>query len=341
MNNQDPKTFIVSDIHGMGSAYLSMFKDSNMHRNLGKNEGIIDMSKDRLIILGDVIDRGADSFKILLDIIKRKEKGEDICFILGNHELMLLQTLDIIGIHDLKMGDIEEKVLPFIMMEAQVKNLTQMNNPYALQQLAKFNNISSYLAQKGIYDSQELIPIAEWLVLNNSLNTYRQFEALKPEIQFKICEFLENSIAQMLIKVGKNNYVLSHACPYYDPGFISYFQSNWKDTVMPYSLVRNNSRLTHQLFWHRNDGDNISNMERQHMLHYNSLGINPIIGHTPHKDRVIYDERVGSLNIDAGCGSDGGKCAVLNLTDNTITKIDPYTGKVFKPRSVEKEIFQR
>lgn len=45
-----------------------------------------------MYVLGDVIDRGKDGIKILQDVIKRKEKGQ-VEFLVGNHELMMVQSL--------------------------------------------------------------------------------------------------------------------------------------------------------------------------------------------------------------------------------------------------------
>lgn len=73
-----PSVYICSDLHGEFPAYKSII--SQLKGN------------DKLYILGDVIDRGPDGIKILQDIIQRKEKGQ-VEFLIGNHELMMIQTL--------------------------------------------------------------------------------------------------------------------------------------------------------------------------------------------------------------------------------------------------------
>lgn len=45
---------------------------------------------EKLYILGDVIDRGPDGIKILQDILQNKDRIE---FFVGNHELMMIQSL--------------------------------------------------------------------------------------------------------------------------------------------------------------------------------------------------------------------------------------------------------
>ena len=65
-------TYVCSDLHGHWNAYKSIKELLN--------------EDDELIILGDVIDRGDSSIKILQDIISDKR----IKFVIGNHEMFLL-----------------------------------------------------------------------------------------------------------------------------------------------------------------------------------------------------------------------------------------------------------
>lgn len=81
------RKFIVSDLHGDGSAYYSI-----MHylENVNKYDELI------LYINGDLIDRGSDSMYMLLDVIDRikNKKGFPIKYLGGNHELMMYEALN-------------------------------------------------------------------------------------------------------------------------------------------------------------------------------------------------------------------------------------------------------
>lgn len=66
-----------SDIHGCYDEYKKLLKKIN----LGPD--------DALYLLGDVIDRGANGFKILLDMAKRP----NVVNLMGNHEAMALEAL--------------------------------------------------------------------------------------------------------------------------------------------------------------------------------------------------------------------------------------------------------
>ena len=74
----ETSTYVCSDLHGEYPAYQAIISQLK--------------EKDKLYILGDAIDRGPDGIKILQDIMKRKEKGQ-VEFLIGNHELMMLQSL--------------------------------------------------------------------------------------------------------------------------------------------------------------------------------------------------------------------------------------------------------
>ena len=73
-------TYVMSDIHGMYDKYKEILD-------------IISFSdSDVLYILGDVIDRGTQSIEVLQDMMMY----HNIIPLIGNHEYMALQCLDIL-----------------------------------------------------------------------------------------------------------------------------------------------------------------------------------------------------------------------------------------------------
>ena len=69
--------YVASDIHGFLGKYYDFIDSSNFSDD------------DVFYIIGDVIDRGPDGVRILLDIMQR----QNVILIKGNHEHMLLPTL--------------------------------------------------------------------------------------------------------------------------------------------------------------------------------------------------------------------------------------------------------
>lgn len=70
-------TYVMSDIHGRYDKYKAMLEKINFS------------VEDKLYILGDIIDRGPDGFKILLDAASRS----NVFTQLGNHEVMAIDAL--------------------------------------------------------------------------------------------------------------------------------------------------------------------------------------------------------------------------------------------------------
>ena len=87
--------YVMSDLHGCYEAYVKMLKRISFSK------------EDILYILGDVVDRGPNGMKILLDIAKR----ENVILFRGNHDLQA-------GILLLNLYRLEEENCPKELIEA-------------------------------------------------------------------------------------------------------------------------------------------------------------------------------------------------------------------------------
>jgi serine/threonine protein phosphatase 1 len=75
------RLFAISDIHGCFETFYELVVKR------------IDLKKsDRLILLGDYIDRGEKSKEVIDFIIDLDRKGFDVLPLLGNHEVMLVES---------------------------------------------------------------------------------------------------------------------------------------------------------------------------------------------------------------------------------------------------------
>lgn len=103
------KLYCISDIHGSYEAFSRAI-------NFLRNEKNVDFSVDKLVLLGDYVDRGPQSREVLEKIIKmRQEYGKSqIIALLGNHEVMfknwLKNSYDYLSLHN---GGLET-ILSFI-----------------------------------------------------------------------------------------------------------------------------------------------------------------------------------------------------------------------------------
>ena len=88
----DDKTeyFVISDLHGQGKIFDCIF-DYFDQEALRSGKRIV------IVINGDIIDRGNDSIRMLVDIMDRvkKRKGNlEVVMLPGNHEEMMLSALE-------------------------------------------------------------------------------------------------------------------------------------------------------------------------------------------------------------------------------------------------------
>jgi serine/threonine protein phosphatase 1 len=88
------RTFIISDIHGCNEAFRQALKKVNLKKT------------DKLVLLGDLIDRGFDSKGVLDTVLLLIEHNFNIVCLMGNHEQMLLSSINdnLIKINWLKNG---------------------------------------------------------------------------------------------------------------------------------------------------------------------------------------------------------------------------------------------
>lgn len=76
------KIWAIGDIHGCYNKLIDLLKQLK-----------VDFKKDRLIFIGDYIDRGDQSKAVVNLLVELKKKAPSTVFLLGNHEHMLLEYL--------------------------------------------------------------------------------------------------------------------------------------------------------------------------------------------------------------------------------------------------------
>ena len=78
----------VGDIHGDHDAWLA----DRPRRGIGRRQGPLGRRQTTLVQLGDVVDRGPDSLKIIRHLMKLQReaprKGGRVIVLVGNHEAM-------------------------------------------------------------------------------------------------------------------------------------------------------------------------------------------------------------------------------------------------------------
>lgn len=81
------RTIVIGDIHGCYKELKSLIATLEKNRKYDKK-------KDRLIFLGDYIDRGSDSRKVIGFIKDLQKHNKNVIALMGNHEDMFLNYLN-------------------------------------------------------------------------------------------------------------------------------------------------------------------------------------------------------------------------------------------------------
>ena len=130
-------TYVISDIHGCYEKYRSMLE-------------IIEFTgDDTLYVLGDVLDRGPDGFKILLDMAARP----NVIGLLGNHELLAAAVLPSL-LRTMRQG--EEQPLRKAE-QAQMQEWIQNGGKASILQFLQFSGeemetVCEYLPELSAYE---------------------------------------------------------------------------------------------------------------------------------------------------------------------------------------------
>src|SRR5437870_632790 len=77
-------TYVIGDIHGR----YHLLKQ--LERHVPWN-----LKKDKIVFLGDLIDRGDGIREVVDEVIRLKSKNPNVVTVRGNHEQMLLDCLDL------------------------------------------------------------------------------------------------------------------------------------------------------------------------------------------------------------------------------------------------------
>ncbi|MGN1227966.1 MAG: fructose-bisphosphatase class III [Christensenellales bacterium] len=130
-------TYVISDIHGDYQAFMNVLRQVNFSEN------------DKLYILGDICDRGADFYKIF-SYIKDKSNIE---MILGNHDVKLMDFIK-------SFRDMPIRTYKFCLSCAKLDDL---QNHYMIQESIK--SVARECGENNVYHilKNEVLPFLQKL----------------------------------------------------------------------------------------------------------------------------------------------------------------------------------
>lgn len=271
------KHYAISDIHGMYGAYM---------------EAIGKLSKeDELFIIGDVIDRGEDGIKILLDIIERQKNsgnGPKITFLMGNHEVMFLSTIEIMLNHSWNGNELN------VLMESD-----------------NFVNFFNSIKSNGI-TLEEAYFMNNWIKENHGDKTiFSYFRDIKPYQMKEIYNFLLESYVILPQKIEDKDYLFVHSMPINNRTKLEEMKNTGKGyNIMELTPAEYRFMLTER--------------DKETYKLAQQVGFTTICGHTPRYGEITNSKENGFVRIDAGCGhkKKTSKLALYCIEDDKVEYID-------------------
>jgi len=138
------KIYVVGDIHGMFDKLIKL------KRKLPTLN-----SEDKIIFLGDYIDRGPDGFKVLRYLYKWQMKNSNIICLKGNHEDMMINFLDTAGITDFReMEHAQIDYDPWLYNSAKstIKSFKETKTPWLINPILQWVRALPLYHKEGNYN---------------------------------------------------------------------------------------------------------------------------------------------------------------------------------------------
>lgn len=273
------KHYAISDVHGMYEAYIDAVN------KLGK--------EDILFILGDVIDRGDNGINIILDIIERQKNpnnGPKITFLLGNHEVMFLQTVKIMLRYGMNLDDL-------------IKLMENCDN---------FVTFYENVKNKGV-SLEEIYVINNWIKNNHGDKTiFRYLQDVGASKMKEIYNFLLDSYVILPQRIGEEDFLFVHAMPINDKTKLQYMKNNSKGLKLADLTPKEYSFML------------AKRTDKNYYQQAKEFGFTTICGHTPSVGTITNMKSEGYIRIDAGCGQrkEKSKLALYCIEDNKVEFID-------------------
>lgn len=124
--------YVMSDLHGCFDKYLKMIEKIDLR------------SEDTLYVLGDVVDRGPDGIKILLDMSER----DNVIFLRGNHDYTAMKVLRCMFDPAASFND--DELVPMIQMWVSDGGNTTLEQ-FMNESSEKRKKVLTYLWHSGIF----------------------------------------------------------------------------------------------------------------------------------------------------------------------------------------------
>lgn len=144
-------TYVISDIHGCYKTFLKLLDNIKFTDN------------DKLYILGDIIDRGPESYELYQWVRNRHEKN--VFMILGNHEDMFIENINVLKKFKKEFIDLNEKRKTIYFKNFFAKTAFVGNDHYGtIRQILKTQSADDILEMSDFFNK---LPLFYKIEINN------------------------------------------------------------------------------------------------------------------------------------------------------------------------------
>ena len=162
-------TYVMSDLHGEYDKYIKMLEKISFSEN------------DILYVLGDVVDRGKNPMKILLDMMLRS----NVFPLMGNHDLIALNILEALKYErSEKNGKVSKKLAMLLSAWLEDGGATTVGEFCSLTEEQQ-DAVIDYLKEFSLFDIAETEDKA-FILVHSGLDNYRPDK--------KLCEYTEDEL---------------------------------------------------------------------------------------------------------------------------------------------------
>ena len=211
-------TYVISDIHGCFYEFMDMLKNINFSE------------EDRLIIAGDYIDRGSQSYEMLRWI---EHKPENVILLRGNHDEEFAYCVDLMGVM------FEQKELRFDSLYETLKELSEAFDYYGtikklieehdvtMEKLDEWNNIIREMpyVHKEIINGKKFVIVHAGYVEDLELaDTEDSFETIEDfYLNARDDAYMCGGIAGGMVIAGHTPTIFEDELPYNDGDVYSFY----------------------------------------------------------------------------------------------------------------------
>lgn len=156
-------TYVISDIHGEYRMFMRMLKKIQLN------------DTDKLYVLGDMIDRGPNPMKVILELM---EMPNAVC-LLGNHEYLALECLEIF------QQEITDEVLESLDKETLRKflNWNECGNSSTVKSFCRSNqkiqkNVIQFIKRLVLY-KEVIVEGRKYLLVHGGLGNFSRDKRLE------------------------------------------------------------------------------------------------------------------------------------------------------------------